>query len=447
MIKNATAVDPVLSKVVQYTMTGWPYLVDPSLITYKNKRDELTLEQGCLLWGYRVIIPNTLQEHVLKEVHETHPGMTRMKSIARSYVWWPKIDSDIESTVRSCHTCQVTRANPPEAPVHPWCYPTGPWQRLHIDFKGPVLGRTYLVVVDAYSKYPEIVNMSSTTATTTIKVLREIFSRHGLPETIVSDNGPQFASQEFHKFCTMNGIVHRKSAPYKPSTNGQAERIVQVLKSAITQATVSGEDIDIAVARHMLVYRNTAHSTTGESPSMLLMKRKLRTRLDLLKPSVQRHVENKQNSIVERTPNRHLRHFQEGDSVMVRNYGNGEKWLPGKISEVLGTRNYIVQTGGQRWKRHVDQLLKSQEEIQTDVLQDVVLNDTVPTVPQDTVPLPDVNVNPTVPDVTPSTSSVSEQSVAPIAENSVSSPAAPNSAKTYPTRLRKPPSYSKDYVQ
>ena len=95
----------------------------------------------------------------------------------------------------------------------------------------------------------------------------------------------------------------------------------------------------------------------------------------------------------------------------------------------------------------VSQRVKSQEKIQTDVLQDVVLNDTVPTVPQDTVPLPDVNVNPTVPDVTPSTSSVSEQSVAPIAENNVSSPAVPTSVKTYPTRLRKPPSYLKDYVQ
>ena len=149
-----------------------------------------------------------------------------MKSIARSYVWWPNIDSDIENTVRSCYTCQLTRANPPEAPAHPWCYPSGPWQRLHIDFKGPVSGRTYLVIVDAYSKHPEVVNMSNTTAIETVKVLREIFSRHGLPEMIVSDNGPQFISDEFRKFCDMNGICHRRSAPYKPSTNGQAERIV-----------------------------------------------------------------------------------------------------------------------------------------------------------------------------------------------------------------------------
>ena len=289
--------------------------------------------------------------------------------------------------------------------------------------------------------------LSSTTATATIKVLREIFSRHGLPETIVSDNGPQFASEEFHNFCSINGIVHRKSAPYKPSTNGQAERIVQVLKSAITQATVSGENIDTAVARHMLVYRNTAHSTTGESPSMLLMKRKLRTRLDLLKPSVQRHVENKQNSVAERTANRHLRQFQKGDSVMVRNYGKGEKWLPGKISEVLGTRNYMVQTGGQMWKRHVDQVLKSQVEAQRDMLPDAVSNESVPTVIQDTVPPPDVTANPAVPDVTPSTSSIPEEIVTQTTESSAPLPVAPASQKTYPARSRRPPAYLKDYVQ
>ena len=395
MIAKATAADPSLGRVLQYTMTGWPHVVDPSLVTYKNERDELTLKQGCLLWGVRVVVPAPLQGKVLQELHETHPGMIRMKSIARSYVWWPNIDSDIEKTVRTCHVCQATRASPPEAPVHPWCFPTGPWQGLHVYFKGPVLERTYLVVVDAYSKCPEIVNMLITTATATIKVLHEIFSRHGLPETIVSDNGLQFISEEFSNFCNNNGIIHRKSAPYKPSTNGQAERIVQVLKSAITRARITGEDIDTAVARHMLIYRNTVHSTTGECPSMLLMKRKLRTRLDLLKPSVQRHVENKQNSSAERTASRHLRQFQKGDTVMVRNYGTGDKWLPGKISEVLGTRNYMVETGGQLWKRHVDQLLKSQVEKQTTVHQDVDLRDSTPVIDQDMVTVPEATNLPT----------------------------------------------------
>ena len=110
-------------------MTGSPRDVAPSLVTYKNKQDELTLEQGCLLWGVIVLVPAALQGKVLQELHQTHPGMTRMKSIARSHLWWPNFDSNIEETVRACHLCQATQANLPVAPVYPWCYPAGPWQR------------------------------------------------------------------------------------------------------------------------------------------------------------------------------------------------------------------------------------------------------------------------------------------------------------------------------
>lgn len=110
-------------------MTGSPHDVDPSLVTYKNKPEELTLEQGCLLWGVFILVPTVLQGKVLQELDQTHPGMTHMKSIARSYLWWPNIDSNIEETVRACHLYQATRANLPVAPVYPWCYPAGPWQR------------------------------------------------------------------------------------------------------------------------------------------------------------------------------------------------------------------------------------------------------------------------------------------------------------------------------
>ena len=173
----------------------------------------------------------------------------------------------------------------------PWIFPTKPWSRIHVDFAGPISGCIYLVVVDVYSKFPEVVKMNSTTVRTTITALRDIFSRHGLPEIIVSDNGPQFTAKEFQQFCSDNGILHRTSAPYKPSTNGQAERVVQLLKSAIRQVQLTNTDVATVLAKCLLVYRNTPHSTTGESPSMLLMGRRLRTPLDLLTPSLEKHVE------------------------------------------------------------------------------------------------------------------------------------------------------------
>ena len=239
MIKRETQVDLVLSKVYSYVISGWPSVVDPTLVPFKNKRDELTTQQGCVLWGTRVVVPHSLQEKVLHELHETHPGISRMKALSRSYVWWPNIDAHIERTVSSCSTCQTMRSAPPTAQIHPWIFPARAWSRIHVDFAGPISGQMYMVVVDAYSKFPEVVKMTNITAGTTITALRDIFSRHGLPEILVSDNGSQFTSKEFEKVCVNNGIVHRTSAAYKPSTNGQAERVVQILKSAIKQAQLT----------------------------------------------------------------------------------------------------------------------------------------------------------------------------------------------------------------
>ena len=245
-----------------------------------SKRDELTTQQGCILWGTRVIIPPSLHKKVWEELHDNHPGIFRNKSLARAYVWWPSIDSRIERTVSLCNTCQSLRSAPPTVQIHPWIFPARPWARIHEDFAGPIGGCTYLIVVDAYSKYPEVVKMPSTTSLATITALRDIFSRHGLPEILVSDNGSQFSSTEFERFCSNNGIMHRTSAPYKPSTNGQAERVVQILKSEIKQAQATQTDVSAVIAKYLLVYRNTPHSTTGEPPSLLLMGWRLRTRLD-----------------------------------------------------------------------------------------------------------------------------------------------------------------------
>ena len=336
--------------------------VDDELIPFKNRMNELTIEQGCILWGIRVIIPTKLRQLVLQELHETHAGSTKMKSIARSYVWWPNLDRNIEELSSACIVCQSMRSDPPKAPVHPWTFPATAWSRLHVDFAGPVQGRTYLVLVDAYSKYPEIMKMNSTTSQATVHVLRDIFSRQGLPEVIVSDNGPQFVAHEFQKFCQENGIVHRTSAVYKPATNGQAERVVQILKSAIKQSQLTKTDVDTVIARYFLRYRTTPHSSTGEAPSVLLMGRRLRTRLDLMKPSVGKVVERKQEYVASKQANRHCRTFQVGDAVFMRNYSVSydvqRKWIRGVVHEVLGERHYLIDIGESvKHKRHIDQLI------------------------------------------------------------------------------------------
>ena len=143
------------------------------------------------------------------------------------------------------------------APLHPWLWPSKPWARIHLDFAGPFLGRMFLIVVDAHSKWPEVVEMSSTTTTNTIVVLRRLFSAYGLPEQMVSDNGPQFTSAEFADFCRVNGIKHIRTSPYHPSSNGLAERFVQSFKLAMKKSEKDGLSIAQRLASFLLSYRNT----------------------------------------------------------------------------------------------------------------------------------------------------------------------------------------------
>ncbi|CAC5425906.1 unnamed protein product [Mytilus coruscus] len=153
------------------------------------------------------------------------------------------------------------------------------------------------IVIDAHSKWPEVIPMKSTTSTQTIRVLRTIFARAGLPEQIVSDNGPQFVSAEFQTFIKMNGITHIKSASYHPATNGLAERFVQTFKQSLKAMRGENSDINKKLAKFLLAYRNTPHTTTNETPSKLFMGRHLRNRLDLIKPDINRQVQDKQMKI------------------------------------------------------------------------------------------------------------------------------------------------------
>ena len=228
-IKTATSRDLVLT----YVQNGWPATVPEQLKPYKVRENEIGIESGCLMWGIRVIIPESLQSKILETLHENHPGMTRMKAIARSYVWWSGLDKDIEAKAKSCLKCQETRATPAAAPLHPWAWPTAPWKRVHIDFAGPFLGKMFLIVVDAHSKWPEVVPMITTTASRTIEALQALTARYGLPELLVSDNGPQFTSDDFAQFMRANGIKHIRCAPYHPSSNGLVERFVQTFKRAM----------------------------------------------------------------------------------------------------------------------------------------------------------------------------------------------------------------------
>ena len=146
-----------------------------------------------------------------------------MKSIARSYVWWPGMDSEIENRVKACHACQENVNSPAKAPVHPWEWPERAWSRVHIDYAGPFEGRMFLIVIDAFSKWLEVAPVRHATSQSTIDKLRTIFATHGIPEMLVSDNGTPFTSAEFQEFVNRNAIQHVQTSPYHPASNGLAE--------------------------------------------------------------------------------------------------------------------------------------------------------------------------------------------------------------------------------
>ena len=146
-----------------------------------------------------MIIPTSLRKQMLADLHREHPGISKMKALARGHFWWPKLDSDIEVLAKACQPCHEAKQAPPKAPLQPWSWPSKPWQRIHIDFAGPFMGKSFFLVIDAHSKWGEIHEMSSTTTTKTIEVLRHIFAAYGLPQQIVSDNGLSLRSSR--RFC------------------------------------------------------------------------------------------------------------------------------------------------------------------------------------------------------------------------------------------------------
>ena len=126
---------------------------DIEMRAFKLKQHELSVDSGYLLWGSRVVIPVKMREKILEMLHSTHMGMSSMKSLARGYLWWPGLDSEIERVAKRCEACSLNQRLTNRAAPHPWIRPTGPWERVHIYFAGAFLGYMWLLIVDAYSKW------------------------------------------------------------------------------------------------------------------------------------------------------------------------------------------------------------------------------------------------------------------------------------------------------
>ena len=227
--------------------------------------------------------------------------------------------------------------------------------------------------------------------------------------------------------------------------------------------------MDTVLARYLLRYRNTPHSTTGESPTMLLIGRRLRTRLDLLTPSVHKHVEAKPHAVVEQTSDRQLRNLQVGNQLWPETTWKeeSEKWMQGIVTQVLGSRHYMVNIQGQLWKRHIDQLIRSSVNEQSGRLTSFPVNDPAGIESESvsgspvTSALPDTDMSlqnsksHNLPQFASNASQEQQEFVAELQvsdlQKGIQAAGIPGMSlstqpdRRYPTRVRTAPSYLKDY--
>ena len=283
-ITNAQQADEECRQIIDYCQHGWPAYMPslPLLRQYWENRSHLAVVDNLLLYDERIVIPRSMRLEILDCIHQGHLGITKCRARARNAVWWPGLSQSIEELVTKCHQCAINRPEHKE-PLLPSSFPERPWERIGTDlfqFKNAM----YLIVTDYYSRWIEIKKLKDQTSLAVIAVLKELFAQHGIPDLVVSDNGPQYSSEQFSKFAATYGFVHTTSSPHYPQANGEAERAVRTVKALLKK----NSDPYLA----LLTYRSTPLQN-GQSPSELLMGRRLRTQLPVLPATLQPGSRNK----------------------------------------------------------------------------------------------------------------------------------------------------------
>lgn len=327
----------------------------------------LALEDGCLFYGERILIPFALRGKVLELLHDTHIGVVRMKSVARTYVWWPGIDTDVENCTKCCKSCQSMINRKDERELSNWPKTNRPFERVHIDFF-MLEGKTFLILVDSYSKWLEIFLMKKTKAIEVIKCLKLVFAMFGLADEIVSDNGPPFGSFEFETFCKSNGIKLTHSPPYHPQSNGEAEVAVRVAKHSLKKIIIDEKTkklpIESNLLNFLLKYRITPTTVTGKSPANLIFNFRPKSLLDLLhKQEIVRDVPvsvgKSENIPTEKIVNKKMESYKIGEIVSYQMvWNNFIKWVSAKIVQKISNSIFIVTVNGVSRKAHLRQLRK-----------------------------------------------------------------------------------------
>jgi len=354
----STKQDSTLSIVMNALRTNaWPTEKSDELLHFYQCRENLSILYDCIMYGGRVVIPTKHRKEVIEMLHNNHPGISKMKSLARLFVWWPKLDAEIESYVNKCSVCETTASAPPKAPIKPLVWPDSPFVRVHADIAGPIDGLFFLVVVDSYSKWMDVKQLPSISSSNIIIALRQVFATYGLCNYLITDNGTQFTSNVFRAFCKNNGIDHRTVSSYHPRANGQAESSVKIFKKSYIRlrSTCSLKNL---LPRFLLQYRTTPHTTTGLTPSNLMFGREIITPMTNILPSARKKVEQSQRrQDTSLTSSKSPAYKFSVGTPVLWHQGRGTGWIEGQVEDVVAPFTYKVRLStGRCVKSHADNL-------------------------------------------------------------------------------------------
>ena len=370
-IRECTQQDPVLNKLMETIMVGWPEKqkdLPTSLRSYWSYRDELSVENGIIMKGERVLIPQEVKEIILKQLHVGHQGIEKTKLRAKESVFWCGINKDIENLVKECSICQEHQPSQTCETLMPHDIPCKPWDTVGTDLFH-YNGSEYLIVVDYYSKFPIVKKLPTHyTSGVVISVLKQIFSEYGIPNKVMSDNGPQYASFSFKSFAEEWGFQHCTSSPRFPQSNGMVERHIRTVKSMFQKADQGHTDKELA----LLCLRTTPVSSKIPSPGEILMGRKLRCNLPVKTKNssfadsdeIQNELQvrqDKQKMYFDRK-SKDLPPLIPGQNVRVQNTDSGHWEKATVISDCNQPRSYILNTeDGKNLRRNRVQIRESSE--------------------------------------------------------------------------------------
>ncbi|XP_058817207.1 uncharacterized protein K02A2.6-like [Topomyia yanbarensis] len=317
---------------------------------YVPFQKDLSILEGYVIRGCRLVIPRKLRARMLQLSHEGHPGETSMVSRLRDRVWWPGIDKDAKNVVKNCEGCRLVGQSSAPEPMQRRKIPNEPWVDVAMDFLGPLPSGEYLlVIVDYYSRYKEVCIMKKITSDDTIKHIEPIFVRQGYPRTITLDNGRQFISTDFETYCHTKNITLNHTVPYWPQANGEVERQNRSLLKRLRISNALGRDWKTDLLQYLMMYNTTPHSTTGKTPTEMLRNKTIRSKIPSLgdietAPPAETEVSDRDAVLKHRGKEREdlKRHakpseLREGDTVLMQNL------LPaGKLSTTFGRTEYVI---------------------------------------------------------------------------------------------------------